>query len=212
MVDFISQYKGVDVNRLGLLGICGGGGYSLEAAKTDKRFKAIATLSMFNTGIVRKNGYMDSQVDTLQKRLQQASEARAKEIATGEVTYTADAMLTDEQIAKLPFDLYREGFIYYYRTHAHPNSTFKYTMSSLLDLMLFDASTNMELINQPLLMIAGDKADSLYMTLDAYEKAHNAKTKELFLIKDATHIQTYWKSEYVKQAGEKLTQFYSKNL
>ncbi len=212
MVDFISQYKGVDINRLGLLGICGGGGYSLEAAKTDKRFKAIATLSMFNTGIVRKNGYMDSQVDTLQKRLQQASEARAKEIATGEVTYTADAMLTDEQIAKLPFDLYREGFIYYYRTHAHPNSTFKYTMSSLLDLMLFDASTNMELINQPLLMIAGDKADSLYMTLDAYEKAHNAKTKELFLIKDATHIQTYWKSEYVKQAGEKLTQFYSKNL
>lgn len=212
MVDFISQYKGVDINRLGLLGICGGGGYSLEAAKTDKRFKAIATLSMFNTGIVRKNGYMDSQVDTLQKRLQQASEARAKEIATGEVTYTADAMLTDEQISKLPFDLYREGFIYYYRTHAHPNSTFKYTMSSLLDLMLFDASTNMELINQPLLMIAGDKADSLYMTLDAYEKAHNAKTKELFLIKDATHIQTYWKSEYVKQAGEKLTQFYSKNL
>ena len=212
MVDFISQYKGVDINRLGLLGICGGGGYSLEAAKTDKRFKAIATLSMFNTGIVRKNGYMDSQVDTLQKRLQQASEARAKEIATGEVIYTADAMLTDEQIAKLPFDLYREGFIYYYRTHAHPNSTFKYTMSSLLDLMLFDASTNMELINQPLLMIAGDKADSLYMTLDAYEKAHNAKTKELFLIKDATHIQTYWKSEYVKQAGEKLTQFYSKNL
>ena len=212
MVDFISQYKGVDINRLGLLGICGGGGYSLEAAKTDKRFKAIATLSMFNTGIVRKNGYMDSQVDTLQKRLQHASEARAKEIATGEVTYTADAMLTDEQIAKLPFDLYREGFIYYYRTHAHPNSTFKYTMSSLLDLTLFDASTNMELINQPLLMIAGDKADSLYMTLDAYEKAHNAKTKELFLIKDATHIQTYWKSEYVKQAGEKLTQFYSKNL
>ena len=212
MVDFISQYKGVDINRLGLLGICGGGGYSLEAAKTDKRFKAIATLSMFNTGIVRKNGYMDSQIDTLQKRLQQASEARAKEIATGEVTYTADAMLTDEQIAKLPFDLYREGFIYYYRTHAHPNSTFKYTMSSLLDLTLFDSSTNVELINQPLLMIAGDKADSLYMTLDAYEKAHNAKTKELFLIKDATHIQTYWKSEYVKQAGEKLTQFYSKNL
>lgn len=212
MVDFISQYKGVDINRLGLLGICGGGGYSLEAAKTDKRFKAIATLSMFNTGIVRKNGYMDSQIDSIQKRLQQASEARAKEVTTGEVTYAADTMLTDEQIAKLPFDLYREGFIYYYRTHAHPNSTFKYTMSSLLDLMLFDASTNMELINQPLLMIAGDQADSLYMTLDAYEKAHNAKTKELFLIKGATHIQTYWKSEYVKQAEEKLAQFYSKNL
>lgn len=33
-------------------------------------FKVIATLSMFNTGIVRKNGYMDSQVDTIQERFQ----------------------------------------------------------------------------------------------------------------------------------------------
>lgn len=212
MADFISQYKGVDTNKLALLGICGGGGYSLEAAKTDKRFKVIATLSMFNTGLVRKNGYLDSQIDTIQERLKQASDARAKEVTTGEVTYAADAKLTDEQIAKLPFDLYKEGFEYYWKSHAHPNSTFKYTMSSLLELMRFDASTNMELINQPLLMMAGDKADSLYMTLDAYSKAHNSKNKELFLIKGATHIQTYWKKEYVEQAMEKLTQFYSKNL
>ena len=35
---------------------------------------------------------------------------------------------------------------------AHPNSTFRYTMNSLLDLMRFDAASNMDLINQPLLM------------------------------------------------------------
>ena len=49
--------------------------------------------------------------------------------------YAGDANLTDEQIAKLPFDLYRQGYEYYWKTHAHPNSTFKYTTSSLLDLM-----------------------------------------------------------------------------
>jgi len=200
MADFIAQYKGIDVARLGLLGICGGGGYSLKAAQTDKRFRSIATLSMFNSGLVRRNGFLDSQVSTIQERLIQASEARAQEAAGGEIIYAGDAQLTDEQIASLPFDLYREGFGYYGKTHAHPNSTFKYTMSSLLHLMNFDAASNMDLINQPLLMMAGSKADTLNMSQDAFKKAVNAKNKELFLIDGATHIQTYWKPQYVNQA------------
>lgn len=212
MADFISQYAGVDTARLGLLGICGGGGYSLAAAQTDKRFKSIATLSMFNSGRVRRNGYVDSALDTIQRRLQQASDARAQQAAGGEIIYTGDAKLTDEQIAKLPFDLYREGFDYYGKTHTHPNSTFRYTMSSLMDLMRFDATNQIELIDKPLLMIAGSKADSLYMTEDAFAKATGTKDKELFKLDGATHIETYWKQPYVNQAVDKLTQFYGKTL
>lgn len=212
MADFISQYKGVDTSRLGLLGICGGGGYSLKAAQSDKRFKVIATVSMFNSGVVRRNGFMNSQFSTIQQRLKEASDARAQEAAGGTIMYVGDTQLTDKQIAALPFDLYREGFEYYGKTHAHPNSTFKYTKSSLMDLMTFDASTNMDLINQPLLMIAGSKADTFYMTDDAFNKATNAKNKELFLINGATHIETYWKPDYVLQAVNKLGNFYQTNL
>lgn len=212
MADFISHYAGVNADRLGLLGLCGGGGYSLKAAQTDKRFRSVATLSMFNSGLVRRNGYMDSQLATIQQRLKQATAARAQEAAGGTVIYAADTMLTDEQIASLPFDLYRQGFEYYWRTHVHPNSTFRYTMSSLLELMSFDAASNMDLINQPLLMIAGSKADSLYMSQSAFGDAVNAKDKELYLIEGATHIETYWKPEYVNQAVERLTRFYGKSL
>jgi len=212
MADFITQYAGVDANHLGLLGICGGGGYSLKAAQTDKRFKAIATLSMFNSGLVRRNGFMDSQVATIQERLQQSSDARAQEAAGGAVIYVGDAQLTDEQIAKLPFDLYRQGFEYYGKTHAHPNSTFRYTMSSLLDLMNFDAASNMDLINQPLLMMAGSKADSLYMTQSAFKGATSTKNKELFLIDGATHIETYWKPNSVNQAMGTLIRFFGGTL
>lgn len=212
MADYIFQFPGIDTARVGLLGICGGGGYALKAAQSDKRFKAVATLSMFNSGEVRRNGFQNSQIATIQQRLKQASDARAKEAAGGEVVYTATVNPTDEEIAKIPTDLYREGYMYYYRNYAHPNSTFRYTMSSLFDLMTFDAATNMDLINQPLLMIAGSKADTKYMTDEAFDKATAAKDKELFVIDGATHIQTYWKPEYVLQAVNKLMGFYQKNL
>lgn len=212
MADFISRYAGVDTNRLGVLGICGGGGYTLKAAQSDKRFKAVATLSMFNSGEVRRNGFQNSQMATIQDRLKQATDARAQEAAGGEIIYAGVASITDEEIAKTPTDLYREGYEYYYRTHAHPNSTFLYTRSSLLDLMTWDATTNVDLINQPLLMIAGSKADTKYMTDEAFAKAINAKSKDLFVIEGATHIQSYWKPEYVNQAVNKLTDFYKKNL
>lgn len=212
MADFVSQFAGVAPDRIGLLGICGGGGYALKAAQTDKRFKSVATLSMFNSGRVRRNGFMDSALSTVQQRLKEASEARENEVATGKVIYAADAKLNDEQIAALPFDLYRQGYEYYWKSHAHPNSTFRYTMSSLLALMNFDAATNMNLINQPLLMVVGSEADSLYMTTEAFELASDAKSKQLYLIDGATHIETYWKPDFVDQAMQQFSTFFSDTL
>lgn len=212
MADFIAQYPGADKARIGLLGICGGGGYSLKAAQTDKRFRSVATLSLFNSGQVRRNGFMDSQVVTIQERLRLASEARAQEASGGPVLYANGVALTDAQIAMLPFVLYREGAEYYGKTHAHPNSSGRYTLSSLLDLMSFDARDQLELLNQPLLMIAGSKADSLYMTEQAFAKATGTADKELFLIEGATHIQTYWVPAYVDVVVGKLTGFFGRTL
>lgn len=212
MADFILQYPGVDSNRLGALGICGGGGYTLNAVKSDKRFKAVATLSMFNTGEVRRNGFLNSDKNTIQDRLRKASQARAQEALGGEIIYAGVASVTDEDIAKVPTKFYRQGFEYYYRSHAHPNSTFLYTMSSLMDLMAWDVNNEIELVDQPLLMIAGSEAQTKYMTDETFSKIINAKEKELFVINGATHIETYWKPEYVLQAVNKLNNFYKENL
>ena len=212
MADFITRFAGVDPQRLGLLGICGGGGYALSAAKSDKRFKSIATLSMFNSGRVRRNGFADSQLASVQQRLQQASDARAAQAAGGKIVYAGDADMSDAQIAALPFEMYRQGYEYYWRSHAHPNSTFRYTSSSLLDLMRWDATDQIALLEQPLLMVAGTAADSLYMTEDAFAKATGAKHKELFKIEGATHIETYWVPKYVDAAMGKLAPFYSQTL
>ena len=168
---------------------------------------------MFNTGLVRRNGFKNSQVATIQQRLKEASEAREEEACGGQVRYVGNMpKMSKEEVAKMPFELYREGYEYYLETHAHPNSTFRYTQSSLLDLMRFDATDQIELINQPLLMLAGSKADTRDMTEDAFAKAVNAQPKELYLLEGATHIQTYWKEPYVTQAVKKLTEFFKKNL
>lgn len=214
MADIIPNFPGVDADRIGALGICGGGGYTLKAAQTDKRLKAVATLSMFNSGIVRKDGFMNSAKDTTIKRLHESSEQRAKEAAGGEIARTpaTEAMeISQAQLDKMP-DLYREGYLYYGKTHRHPDSTFQYTVRSNLDLFSFDAAAGMELIDQPLLMMAGSIADTLYMTQDAYSRATGTADKELFLVEGASHIRTYYVPEYVDKFVAKLVEFYGRNL
>ena len=218
MVDYLSTLSKVDKNRIGSLGICGGGGYTLAAAQTDKRIKAVATLSMFNSGRVRRNGFHDADIKGIPARLQKAAEARDKELH-GEIVYEGflPPNSTDEQLrakmAELPENtLYRDGIEYYGLSHRHPNATGSYTTESFMKLMAFDTEDRMDLIDQPLLMVAGEKADTLYMTDDAYAKASGTKNKELFLIEGASHIRTYWVPEYVDKAVKKLGDFFGKNL
>lgn len=211
--DILSVFPGVDSECLGILGICGGGGYTIKAAQTDKRFKAVATLSMFNTGVVRRNGFLDGQTATIQERLRQASKARQQEAAGGEVLYTPNmCLMPEEEAEKLTYDLYRDGYFYYGKTHAHPKSTFSFTVSSLIDLMSFDAAENADLIDQPLLMMAGSRADTFYMTERVFAAATGTNDKELFLIDGASHIETYWKPEYVDKAVSKLVSFFGSCL
>lgn len=214
MADIIASYPGVDAEHIGVLGICGGGGYTLKAAQTDKRLKAVATLSMFNSGVVRKDGFLNSATSTTIQRLHEASEQRAQEAAGAELALTPateKAQISEEVLAKMP-DLYREGYLYYGKTHAHPGSTFQYTVRSNLDLFSFDAAAGMELIDQPLLMMAGSKADTLYMTQDCYKKATGTRNKEMFLVDGAHHIETYYVPQYVDQFVRKLTDFYAAHL
>lgn len=217
MVDFLLNFTGVDTERIGLFGICGGGGYTLKAAQTEKRAKAVATFSAFNTGIVRLNGLNNSQTDTIQKRLLEAAEARSREALTGEVVYPPErtAMTKEEMLAaieKMPKGLYSDGIYYYGVAYAHPNSGAQVPVKCLLDLVDFDARRNMNLITQPLLMMAGSEADTLYMTKDCFDLAEETSNKELFIVEGARHIATYYEPEFVKQEVQKLVEFFGKNL
>ena len=218
MVDYLSTLPKVDVNRIGSLGICGGGGYTLATAQTDKRIKAVAVLSMFNSGRVRRNGFMDQDIAGMKTRLERAAAARNKGLS-GEILYEGflpPGKSDDElraEMEKLPENtLYRDGIEYYGLSHRHPNATGSYTTESFIKLIAFDVDDRMDLIDQPLLMIAGEKADTLYMSKDAFAKATGTSQKELYLIEGASHIRTYWVPEYVDAAVRKLKDFFGNNF
>lgn len=120
--------------------------------------------------------------------------------------------LPKEELEKIPAGLYRDGVEYYGDTHYHPNSQSCYTVMSFLGLMTFDVENQAELINQPLLMIAGDISDTRYMTDDFFKKATGIDDKKVVYIKGANHIETYWKPDFVKQEGEAVISFFNEKL
>jgi len=211
-VDFIQNFPGVDPERVGALGICGGGGYTFATAQVDKRIKAVATLSLFNTGDVRRNGYMRTQAATRAERQRDVSRARQAEAAGAEPEMAGFMNFTPEEARKIPVDLYREGYFYYSVTHRTPNAPGTYLKSSLMDTIAWDATDHADLIDQPLLVIAGDKADSLYMSQEAFDKATGTADKELFLVPGATHIKTYYVPEYTAPIAARLAGFFSSRL
>ncbi|MCX9025069.1 MAG: alpha/beta hydrolase, partial [Candidatus Methanoperedens sp.] len=93
----------------------------------------------------------------------------------------------------------------------HPNAPGKYVFTSLGLQMAFSAFDQVETISpRPLLMIVGSKADTLYFSREAIEKAKDPK--ELFVIPGATHIDMYDKPQFVMPAVAKLTEFFGKAL
>jgi fermentation-respiration switch protein FrsA (DUF1100 family) len=59
-VDYLGTHASVDRNKIGIIGICGFGGFALNAAAVDKRIKAVATTSMYDMSRVNANGYFDA--------------------------------------------------------------------------------------------------------------------------------------------------------
>lgn len=58
-VDYLTTLSEVDSNRIGIIGICGFGGFALNDASMDTRVKAVVTSTMYDMSRVNANGYFD---------------------------------------------------------------------------------------------------------------------------------------------------------
>lgn len=209
-VDFFSNHPIIDKERIGVVGICGGGGYAISATQIDHRIKAIATISMYDMGRARRQGLGDTiTYEQRMKTLKDIGEQRTREFAEG-IRREINAIPT--KLSENDTENTKEFFDYYRTSRGqHPNSTSSYSYTSLAPMMNFFPFSQIETISpRPILMIVGERAVSAYFSEDAYKLA--AEPKELFVIPGASHVDIYDKPEYLGISIPKLDMFFKEYL
>ena len=83
-VDFLGTQACVDKNRIGVIGICGSGGFVINATKIDLRIKALATASMVDMGAATRFVFASDRM----KLLDEVGHQRYVEFLGGEVKLT----------------------------------------------------------------------------------------------------------------------------
>ncbi|AZB29408.1 alpha/beta hydrolase [Chryseobacterium balustinum] len=211
-VDFIGLQKNVNRNKIGIIGICGFGGFALNATAVDKRVKAVATTSLYDMTRVMSKGYNDSVTpEQRTQTLEDLSQQRWKDVENGNPAKGSrnlpETLKGDEpQFVKEYFDYYRtpRGF------HANSlNSNGAWLMTNPLSFMNMPILTYLKEISpRPMLLIAGENAHSRYFSEDIYKSA--AEPKEIIIIPNAVHVDLYDKVDVIP--FDKLENFFTTNL
>jgi uncharacterized protein len=211
-VTFLETRDDVDEQRIGAFGICASDGYVPFAAETDRRIKAVGTVSAVDMGDFVRNGLRNSVIPNLEHLLEESNKARIEEAKGQPPRLEHIVPNTPEEVPKDAPSSIREATDYYRTPRAqHPNSQNWILVRSIDRIAEYSSYDHVHMISpHPLLMIAGTKADTRYFSEMAIEKAK--EPKELFLIEGATHISLYDKKEYVNPAVDKLNNFFNQYL
>jgi hypothetical protein len=207
-VDYLGTNVLVDRNRIGVIGVCGSGGFSLAAAQVDPRIKAVATVSMYDIGQAKRQGLAATLDEAaLRNSLQAVAAQRWAEVDGAE---RAMVIGTPQAITASSTEIDRE-FYDYYRTPRghHPRSTTATTRTSDAALALFSAFDRLGWISpRPVLFITGDRSHSRIFSEHAYQRA--AEPRELHVVPGAGHVDLYDRVDLIP--WDKLTSFFTQHL
>ena len=222
-VDFLSNLDNVDPERIGIIGICGFGGMAVNAAAIDPRIKATVAATMYDMSKVNVEGYFkseDTQAQRMEKRRAIAAQ-RTEDYRTG--TYRRAGGVIDP----LPDDVpqFVKDYHAYYKCprgyhERSGNSTDGWNVIGCQSFLNQPLLAWAHEIENPVLLIHGEKAHSRYFSEYAFErmtgtnpdgKSMTVGNKELYIIPGASHVDLY-----DDQAGvvpyDKMEQFFRENL
>ena len=210
-VDFLSNHPNVNPDRIGILGICGFGGFAVNAAAIDTRIKATVASTMYDMTRVNAFGYNDSMDENARFELKQnLNKQRTEDFKNG--TYAKADGLPEKLTGNEP--QFIQDYWNYYKTkrgfHARSiNSNGNWNTTSSLSLINLPILAFAGEIKSAVLIVHGENAHSRYFSEDAFKKL-KGNNKELLIVKDANHTDLYYNLD--KIPFDTIEKFYKKYL
>jgi fermentation-respiration switch protein FrsA (DUF1100 family) len=212
-VSYLVTREEVDAERIGLLGICASGGYSLAATGGDLRVQAVATVCTADPSRQFRLGADGGQDPAVFQALLGAAASARTAAARGQDPGVMTMFpQTAEQAGALGGEHGVEGFEYYCTSRGEHARSAKFLAWESIDrLACYDAFFAVPLIGpRPMLQIVGERAVTSWMAVEAHQRATGPK--ELHWIEGASHVDLYDKKEYIDPAVDKLADFFTTHL
>lgn len=197
-IDFLSVLDEADADRLGIIGICGWGGFAINAAAIDTRIKATIASTMYDMTRVSANGYFDAMDAEARYELKKQLNAQRTEDAR-----KGTAALAGGVVDPLPEDApqFVKDYYAYYKTPRgyHPrslNSNGGWNKTSALSFINMPILSRSNEIRSAVMVVHGEKAHSRYFGEDAFKKLQG-DNKELLIIPGASHTDLYDQTDII---------------
>ena len=211
-VDYLFTRDDVDSERIGILGVCGWGGFALIAAAIDTRIKATVASTMYDMSRVNANGYFDADnnADARYKLRQALNQQRTKDYRDG--NYERNGGVVETVTDDMP--LFVKQYHDYYKTkrgyhHRSPNSNGGINITASLSFVNMPLLTYIDEIRSAVMLVHGEKAHSRYFSEDAYKRL-KGDNKELLIVPGANHTDLYDNPDMIP--FDKIEAFFKKNL
>ena len=210
-VDYLSTRHDVDAERIGILGICGFGGFAINAAAMDTRIKATVASTMYDISRNSANGYFDANdnADARYEMRKQMNAQRTEDYRSGTYKRTIMNPKPADDAPQFMKDYYN-----YYKTQRgyHPrsiNSGLGWNVTSSLSFINMPILSYADEIRSAVLIVHGEKAHSRYFSEDALKKLKGGN-KELLIVPGAVHTDLY--DDLDKIPFDKIEQFFREYL
>ncbi len=216
VIDYAVTLPYVDAEKIAGIGVCGGGGYVLNAALTEKRIKAVVGITPVNIGRLFREGFsMYNPIGALEgMAAQRTAEARGGERLVNELLPASLSEAKDNGMTER--DVYEATEYYKTPRGQQPGGATRMLFSHAQKTLAWDAFSFAEtLMTQPVMAVIGQKVGAFGAYRDGmeiYGRAVASKDRQLVELEDWSHYDLYDKSEPVGLAMAQIVPFFKEHV